>query len=223
MPDMTVPEGNTQFDFFQENLMNTAFQKHVEFGIPLSAFTEIVPYRQEWEFRWDVGKNINLRNHADVVGMQGARKGYEPKVRKFLNEHIRYNSHISEREFALMLVHVRKAKPSRNGVPDSSPRLSALPGVGRQLRVHFRQGFGEEGVSSKAKPKGVARVEIRYRYDKPPEFFDDYDEVLFSGSTPLVIDFDLPNLGRKVFFWARWVNTRNEPGPWCLYIMASVP
>ncbi|MFY9233632.1 MAG: hypothetical protein WAO58_04145 [Fimbriimonadaceae bacterium] len=57
----------------------------------------------------------------------------------------------------------------------------------------------------------------------PPAYPEDYDFARLITKTPHLEEFEPEQAGQMAHWVARWVNTRNQPGPWSDVVSAVVP
>ncbi|MBK1832669.1 hypothetical protein [Roseibacillus ishigakijimensis] len=105
---------------------------------------------------------------------------------------------------------MRKSSRSSVPVPTTAPTLELDTGTSFQQTIHFR----DKGAKSKAKPKGVRGCEIWVAVGAHPQGPGDCRYVGTDTRTPHITHFDPADAGKTAYYYARWVNSRNEPGPW---------
>ncbi|MDR1130203.1 MAG: hypothetical protein LBK96_04410, partial [Prevotellaceae bacterium] len=99
-------------------------------------------------------------NHgvADTLEKNETRDVLKTETRKYVNEHLKYNSLISDEERKHMGLPVRDRKPTPAREPDSLPVVSVkLPSPG-VIELHVV----DSKSGRRAKPEGVHGYEIRY-------------------------------------------------------------
>ena len=105
-------------------------------------------------------------------------------------------------------------------VPTTSPVGSIDFSVRLQHTIHFSD---EASARSKAKPEGVHGCEIYMKVDgEAPKDISELTYVATDTATPYVVKFDGSKVGKMVYYWLRWVNTRGECGPWSITVSAMV-
>jgi hypothetical protein len=73
-------------------------------------------------------------------------------------------------------------------------------------------------------PDGVAAFETwRFVGEAMPTDESAFTYVATSTTTHLVVDYTLAEAGKTVWYRFRWVNARNQPGPWSEIIGAIIP
>jgi hypothetical protein len=79
------------------------------------------------------------------------------------------------------------------------------------VEVHFH----DKGSKGRAKPHGVHGVELLWGLlDHAPESREELTRSAFDTRTPYRFEFGVEELGKHLYIYARWENTRGEKGPW---------
>lgn len=114
----------------------------------------------------------------------------------------------------------RDTTPTHSPVPVSVPVLT----IGTAHRLQHTINFADEGTpTSRAKPAGVAGCEIRMKVGgTAPADFNDCEYLATDSRTPYVVDFEIAQAGELVYYLARWISTRQQPGPWGALATATV-
>jgi hypothetical protein len=91
---------------------------------------------------------------------------------------------------------------------------------------HFYHWRDETTPGKKARPAGVKHAELRIAITATgtaaPADPDDYPIRAIDPATPYFMEFDPAEAGKTAHVLARWVSTRDEPGPWSLPVSATV-
>jgi hypothetical protein len=83
------------------------------------------------------------------------------------------------------------------------------------VKVFAKQGVDEAGVSRRGKPKGVGQIEIAVKVGDPaPASADDCITRYNTGRSPYLLHPQPADAGKRLYVFARWINTRHEQGPW---------
>jgi len=86
--------------------------------------------------------------------------------------------------------------------------------------IHF---FVETTPKSKAKPEGVSACDIRMKIGGTPPVDAKGLKYLASDTrTPYIVHFNDEDTGKTAHYWFRWLNTRNESGPWSETISITI-
>ena len=109
------------------------------------------------------------------------------------------------------------------GLPvwDKQPTPVGVPTIAPELEIDFSQrlqhtvhaGTNPQNENLNKKPKGVGSIELRKKVDSAPSGPDDMQTAAIMTSSPAIID--LTGLaGKTVYYVARYLNTKGQPGPW---------
>jgi len=222
-----IPGPDKEFDNWQDNLINLVIDKMDIWGIPIDPVIELVNVQHPWEIKWSIGKQRSTRGHVDVVGKDGARVDLERDIRFFVKRFLSNNPLVTDQDKAKLQITIRKTTRTTLLPPDTKPSISFKKGNGNWLELHYRQAPDQEGVSKGGKPKGVSGIEIWWMIvplgTPAPKSYKDYtDKDIRTGRSPYVFSTELEELGMCIYAIARWVNRKNEHGPWCTYIWAVI-
>jgi hypothetical protein len=108
----------------------------------------------------------------------------------------------------------------RNGAPLEAPFVR----VGTELIAWLRFRFGTNVAHYSGKPHGVRGAEVRWCLGgEKPLSISEMVNVAYATHSPVELEFDEADRGRKVWFCIRWVGTAGEVGPWSAVLFAIVP
>jgi len=111
-------------------------------------------------------------------------------------------------------------EPTRHPVPTSVPEIEAITAVIRELGFRFR----DYGARRWALPALVDGIEFRWEIKEGrPEHIHQLANVDLISAGVHTLKFDENDRGKRVFFAARWLNSRKEGGPWSDIESAVIP
>lgn len=113
---------------------------------------------------------------------------------------------------------IRKTTRTASAVPTTRP----VGEVDTSQRLQHTISFRDEGAVGKAKPEGVRGCEIWAVICAGPASVSDARYLATDTATPYVATFDAADAGKSVHYFLRWVNTRNEAGPWSVTVTATI-
>ena len=233
-----IPQSDADFDIFQDNFIAGVQPNLGDWDIPNAEFSALQDLQTAWNDAWAKAKNKDTRSRADVQAKNDARDTYESGLRKFVKEWLAYNSKVSDAERESLGLTVRDTQPTPSPVPDRAPdiTLDEIRHLSHTLRL-----TDPANPHTQAKPKGVREIEV-FRYivpqktePKPPEPQPknepssspptDIDQYRFVGNATrflYTVEYTLEDVGKTVWYIARYVNTRGESGPWSEPFSATV-
>lgn len=133
---------------------------------------------------------------------------------------IQANPSVTNAQKAELGVTVPKETKTAAPVPTTRPIADIDNKQRLQHIIHF---FDEGSVKSKAKPEGVRGCEIWCKIGGEPPLDENETKYLATDTkTPYIAHFDGADGGKTAHYMLRWVNTRNEPGPWSETISVTI-
>lgn len=218
-----VPKPDADFDQFQNEIYAAAGDNLAEWGIPTEVYDALKPFRDAWIAAWALAKDKDDRTSKQVQDKEDARIAYDPVLRQFIQQWLIRNPKVSNGELTSLALKRRPKTNSKVPPPGTWPVVTVKPGHGNQLKLFFRQETSEAGTKQSGKPEGVDRCEFYYKVGgNAPATYKDCPEIGSTGKSPLVLSFATDQAGLKVYGFARWVNTTNQPGPWTPAYFATV-
>jgi hypothetical protein len=131
------------------------------------------------------------------------------------------NPAISEADLVSMNMPRRRRAPRNStSAPDSFPSAFAEVLGQCSLAIYFRN----SGANSKGRPDGIRGVELVWvMADQKPVSYDDFRHTVLSTRSPITLNFNLCDRGRKIYFALRWENQLGVKGGWSMIGEAIVP
>lgn len=215
-----IPRSDPEFNIWQASLVTIADSNATVWGIAEADINAVKARRVEWEAAFLKASNKQNRTSADVQAKEDTHKWYEKELRAFIAQWLANNSKVSNADRERMGLTVKSNTRTPKPVPETRP----VGTVDFSIRLRHSISYADEASPrSKAKPDGVHGCEIWMKLDG--EAPRDASELSFVGtdtSSPHIVSFEGANVGKTVYYWLRWVNTRGEHGPWSSTISAMV-
>jgi len=176
----------------------------------------------QWNITYPLSQNPDTCTVAITKSKNTLRKQIETLLRKIYGDIPKSVLTADDRATLNLKAH---AKPTPAPVPDSVPAVELHGGSGNQVIVHYKQEVGKHGSSHHtAKPDKVSRMELCYKTGDPvPANPDGCNKTVSIGKVPHKLNFDTSDSGKRLYAFARWVNTRNQPGPWTALLQILIP
>ena len=122
----------------------------------------------------------------------------------------------AQRSAAGIPIHSTTRTPA--SVPTTRPTADVDTSQRLQHTLHFR----DEGSANRAKPAGVRGAEIWCFIGPGPATVTAAHYLGTDTKTPYVATFDPEDAGKTAHYFLRWVNTRNQHGPWSETVSATI-
>lgn len=217
MPDY-IPRSDAEFEVW-----HTMFDKFLKDNLSALGLTagEVAPLdalKVAWESAFTGVKNAEAALAAAVALKNEVRRQYEDAIRALVNQ-IQANPATTNDQRAGLGVTIPDTTLTRSPVPTTRP-VGWVETEPLRTIIHFRD---IETPNSKAKPKGTRGSQIWFFIGTtPPTDMEQYDYLATDSQTPYVHGHDMEDVGKTVHYRLRWVNTREEPGPWSDVISATI-
>jgi hypothetical protein len=206
-----IPRNEEDFNDFQDNWITKMVAKALAWGIPAGTVTENTDAQTDWVAKYAVGKDEADPNSAQRRAKNDSRTEYTGIIRKTVKQYITNNPVVTDADKVSLRLTVPDTIRTRSAVPDHSPRgaVSKIDHLLHDLRI-----TDPETPNTKAKPKGVARINV-YRYigASPPSGLSDYAFIGSATTSKYVSKFGDGDIGKKAFYILQYENTRGERGP----------
>jgi hypothetical protein len=209
-----IPSSDNTFDTFQDNLYDKVTTNMSGWNIPQAAIDVLTPLKNAWDNAWDVAKVKTNRTATQVATKNLARKNYVKALRPFIQAHIYNNSAMSNDDIVECDLRPRDTVRTPVPVPTSVPVINIMTASGNIGVIRFFRLDDEDGAIRRGKPKGVARIEFASNVDVQPANPNDCSDIASATKSPMRVEIDPADRGKKLWFYARWINTREQPGPW---------
>jgi hypothetical protein len=215
MKNNLIPDSDAAFDAFQKNFITQISTNAALWGINPAMLAVLMGLQTAWDPAWLVASNKFNRTRTQIVAKDLARQLYVAQLRPFIRYSIYGNPLMTNTDRIACGVKPHDTVRTPVPVPDTMPLISIAYNAANQLKVRFKQQPDASGSSLRGKPFGVSRCQIVYIIGTMPISPEQCTGFQESGRSPITATIDTVALrGQRVWYYARWVNTRNEYGPW---------
>ncbi|MDR1698476.1 MAG: hypothetical protein LBR75_01445 [Prevotellaceae bacterium] len=204
-----IPATQARFFVWQSDFYNRVNEKLNSFKIDAEKLKAVTAAKSKYELAFSRASNVDTANRADRVERDERAADYKAAIRLFVNENIRFNGNISDYDRQYLGLTVADKTPTPATIPATRPVLTVDFSEPQKHVLHIR----DSASSKKTKPAGVMHCEIwRKQGGEMPQ---SDSELAFAGSSTkstFSVIYDSALAGTRVYYKARWVNTRSEPG-----------
>jgi hypothetical protein len=212
-----IPRPDAVFNEWQGTLVNYVRVKLPVWNVPQEDFTALTTLQTDFSAKYAKAENPETRTPAAVTAKIEARNAYEKGMRTFVKEHLTNNHRVTDEDRRNMQLPIHDTKPT----PVDPPKSMVLGRI--DFSVHQQHTVHVEDSAGKGRPDNAHGFEAwRKTGGEPPTSDDDFRYAGFSPSTTLTLDYPLADVGKTVYYRFRWVNRRNQPGPWSEAVISAV-
>jgi hypothetical protein len=222
MPDY-IPKKDREF-----NDWYSVFHRYVEerTGGNVPEWTFIPPdqvsdFNSSWT-TWENAWRDTLGPHTDVQTelKTAARKASEKNIRPFVKRFMHFPP-VTDEDRTAMGIPNYSGERTPPQPPKTAPEIIPDTGTRRRIIAHYR----DEGSDKRSKPPNVHGIEILWAIlDHPPVDLKELVHSSFSTRSPLTLEFEEHERGKRVYMVGRWEIIRNgEKGPFGAVIEVIIP
>ncbi len=214
-----IPRAHNKFYTWQDYFYNYIVEKQSDFNIDEADIEEISAAKSRYEEAFDRASSPDTANRADRAERNRCEAEFQRVIRRIVNENIRYNSDVSSYDRQYIGLGIADTTLTAAKVPTSYPVLNVDFSQPQRHKLRIQ----DAKLDSKRKPAGVMGCEVWYAIsDDMPQHAS---ELRFAGvatKATFTLDFDPAEEGKKVWYRARWINTRGKHGGWGLFTGARI-
>ena len=176
-----------------------------------------------WNTTYPLSQNKDTRTSAITKTKNLLKKQTSGTLRKIYADIPESALNVDDR--AILRIIFRDTNPSPAPVPTTIPGISLHGGDGSQVIIRYIILGGEPGSrSNRKKPEHVKYMEFCYKIGDPaPVNPEQCNLRVIISKIPYYLNLDSALSGKPLRGFGRWVNTRNQPGPWSAMVSINIP
>jgi len=215
-----IPKSDADMNVWQGDFVKEVETNAVAWGIHAEDVAHLKSKQSVWITCYGKASNKQNRTSADVLAKDDSGDDYKSTVRSFVAQWLANNSKVTDSDRARMGLTVKSGTRTPTPVPTTSPIGVIDFSVRLQHSIRF---YDEASAHSNAKPAGVHGCEIFMKVDgDAPKDASELTYLGTSTASPFIVKHDGSKVGKTIYYWLRWVNTRGESGPWSTTFSAMV-
>jgi hypothetical protein len=152
---------------------------------------------------WSGAYVVTLQPHtpAQTLAKDEARAAAEAVIRPFVGQWLMWKQ-VTDEEREEMRVHNKKQRRPSIPVPTTVPVLEPRAGTPRQVIVPYH----DKGSAHRGKPEDAHGIEVRWALlGLPPVHIEaELTNSAFDTKSPLVLNFDEDDRGKRIYMAGRW-------------------
>ncbi len=205
-----IPQSHDAFYRWQGELYDRLMEKQGSFKIDEAKAKPLTAAKSNYDKSFGRAANPDSANRADRVERNRCEKEYKAEIRKYVNENIRFNSNVGEYDRQYLGLNILDTTPTPAAVPDTHPALSIDFSELRHHTIHIK----DDKLNSRRKPAGVKECEIWYKISEEEPKTEELQYAGTSSKSTFFMEFSSDDASKKVWYQARWINTRGQHGRW---------
>lgn len=209
-----LPAQDAAFDAFQGNFITVVTANSVAWNIVAAALAALLPLQAAWVAAYAVAKVKANRSIANIGTKNTARASYKAALRRFIKNNIYANTSLTDGD--IIACGLRPYDRTRTPMPQPTvqPIVNLQKAPGNFFVVRFFRLDDETGAIRRGKPDKVAKIEFAYSLNTQPTNPDNCSDRKIATRGPIRVELPMNMHGQTVWFYARWKNVYDAPGPW---------
>lgn len=214
-----IPPTDAEFDAWQQNFATCAADNKTDLGLVAGDLTPLTAAQSAWAGSYRRARvTAQAAAQSACSAKDSARAAFEAVLRPLVAR-LQLSATTTDAHRAGLKITIRSKSRTAAGVPDTRPVAEIDASTPRRHVIDFR----DEGATRKAKPAGVMGAELwRSVGDAPPSDPGQCQFLALDTETPYVADFAGAQVGKRAYYYLRWVNKQGQPGPWSDVFSATV-
>ena len=205
-----IPTDQAEFDEWSARFKDYVFANYAAIGLTVAQKNEIGSAVITSHYSY-IDKREKENIYRGAVEKDCADREIAIEVLRKYSRHIQGRAETTDTVREGLGITVRDKIPTPVGVPTIAPELWIDFSQRLQHTVHA--GTNPQNENLNKKPKGVQSIELRKKVGSVPVGPDDMQTVAIMTSSPVIVDCS-GQAGETVYYVARYLNTKGEPGPW---------
>lgn len=214
-----IPSADALLSQWGQNLFSGCTSHAVILGLTPEEIADLGTSLEDW--------NANYAAHLSAAAaalsattLKNATRVTVATLARALNTKIQANPNVSAELKQLLGLPVRDTTRTRAPVPTTRPLLVVDTSERLQHKIICRD---ETTPTRRAKPAGVAQIEVWAKIGAPPPADPGECQLLgTSTKSSLILTHNGADAGKPVHYLGRWKNTRGEVGPWSETVIATI-
>ncbi|MDR1593137.1 MAG: hypothetical protein LBS43_01475 [Prevotellaceae bacterium] len=216
-----IPRSDSKFFLWSKSAYPYATSQSniTRWKLPSDAVTpELEAAYNDWITKYPVAINVETRTAASITAKSEARHVFEPDFRKYLKAYVMYNPNVNDEDRRNLQLAIPDTTQTTVGPPTDAPTLEIDFSKRQKHSVIVKNLDGK-----RSKPANAHGYEVWQKIGgERPLIDDEFKYAGFSTKSPFQIQYPLANVGAIVWYRGRWVNSKNEPGPWSEIVYAII-
>ena len=216
---VTVPNKPVAFDTYQNSAEPIMEAKATAYGILPAAITAIILIKEKWDGLVAICDSGSTKGPGATANRNKYFPTYRNAILSILNLYLVDNDNVTAADKLTFNIHTPLG--SKTSIPAPSSTVHGIVSYMEPLAQYFN--FVDTVSGKKGKPAGVAFVELRYVVDTvaPASVFA-CPLSIYVCRNNLKALFVSSEVGKKAYYYGRYINRNGKMGPWCAMFSATI-
>lgn len=219
MESFSIPSSHIKFNTLQGVVVALLVAKGVSWGVLPATITDAIAKQTAWAAAYTLSTGRTTKSVGNTAARNTLQVTYAAFLKGVFELNLMYNASI------LPADNIALGIKTVSGTHATIPAPTTVPVVAIGYNASLQQSvkFTNSTTGKKGKPKGVGFLEVWYKIGDPaPVAMTDCINKANIHKWGDVISFNLADKGKMVYYFARWVDTKGQEGPWTLPFSAVI-
>jgi hypothetical protein len=213
-----IPKGDNELLEFAQNLYAYVMKKYTAWSAP-SPQEYLENPIDEYEHAVKMYQKPN-RGTVDVFYKNEWKKTVTKELRTYIQGFLARNPKVPDEDRKAMRLPIRDTIPTKQEAPKTVPEIETITSTINQLGFRLR----DYGARRWGKPAGVHSMQLVWDIlTERPGDAGKLSHTETATTNPILLKFKEKDRGKRVYFAARWMNSKEEAGPWSDIESAVIP
>lgn len=206
-----IPNRDADLQTFAQNFSTLITASPASYGLVAGDATAIASAYTSWNTAYLAAVNPSTRTPVTVAAKDVAKTSLLATIRPYAQT-ISLNAGVSSGNKIALGVNPRTSTPTPIATPTTNPVLDVTQALPLQHVLRYRDSTASPSV--KSKPYGVIQCQIFAQASATP--ITDPAAIAFKQAVtkaPALLTFDSADVGKKIYYAARWVTRSGKVGP----------
>ena len=219
MPDY-IPGGDTEFNSWLTNFMTVLSPRRAELGFSEAEFNALTAASSTWDTAFSQHTQAQLSAASATQAKKAARANLEDSLRAAVKR-LQALPALEDADRASLGITVSSTTRTPAPIPTTRPVVQV--DTGQRLR-HTISFADETTPNRRVKPEGMRGCEIWVKVGDPaPADPSEMRFLALDTASPYLVVYGGVDAGKTAHYMLRWVNTREDRGPWSQTVSATIP
>ena len=207
-----IPTAPSEFDTFQKTVVPIIIAKAVLYGVPALTVTHVTASKLKWDGYVLICDTEATKGPGATANRNDYQQEYSDEISLIIEDYLLNNTVVTAAD--ALSFHIHLLVGAKVALPTPTSTVVAKITYKEPLAHYFS--FTDSVTTKRAKPKGVSFVEIRYIIALvAPASVADCTTSVFMNKKHRKVLFTSADVGKKAFYFGRYLNKNGDVDPWC--------
>jgi hypothetical protein len=213
-----IPSPDTAFSAFANALVTTLKVDPTSYGLTTEEITELDNELTAWDTSFDTLYQARDAARAATVDKDARREALEAKIR-VINKQVQADPSVTNTQRADAGLPVYSTTRNPVAVPTTAPMVHL---EAANVQQHVFRFTSAVDAHANVRPTGVKSIQLFGAFDTAPVSDSDFELLGSTTRMNATLNFPISDAGKSIWYRFRYLNTKDQPGPWTTTLAATI-